>query len=258
MGSIARMPKLTVLSWNCQGGDIDALVVAITYIKPDIVALQEAPKTGSKRFDLSKLENLPGYSGSKVDEFETLVVTGAGSTSSGFRVTTDTTVKAYYLMVRSDRLKCNSLKLLNYTKEPVFASATSAFKATSLGFSQRPPALAILQSKAGRNIHLWMWHAPIGHWNKSSLSMFDGSEALQKSTDDADLTIIAGDLNTRSVSSVFDAFAGIRDGAYDYILATNPDDDCEVEDGRKTAGFGKVLDALAGDAHSAVLGVITF
>src|SRR5215813_10080013 len=106
------MPTITVLSWNCCGGDLTELDTFISKNAPDIVALQEAPSTiMSSVLATNQLGALGPYMPATCDEFPKTGIqrTGGLLSLSG--------MKLNFIMVKRATLTLGSFALLDYTTD---------------------------------------------------------------------------------------------------------------------------------------------
>ena len=256
------MATLNMMSWNVYGGDTQSLADAIKGTHPkgnvdlglDLVVLEEAQNQATATF-YNPLKLLAGYSidGPYKENFTMIKLSGGQNIYAAQGVN-----RSYSILSKTANITINSVGLVNLVNDPYVLAPNDAIRAAQVGLNQRPPLAIDLTHKTGvanNKITVFAWHAPVAPFTDQVLKLFDGSKALADAeTTNGNRVIIAGDLNTKDVTKVFNKFDGLQD-KFDYILTNFG----TVKDLRKVvAGSDKVLDALWGDAHPAVAGEITY
>lgn len=208
---------MRIVSWNAYGAPeatLRTLGLALLSENIDVCVLQETHAENDHWYD--PLRNIRGYA---------LVPAIAENQSialpTGGEIHPPQTVRGYAVLYREATAPPSARPtLLNYTRDAYWGPLTpcSAFEAEKKGYNQRP-ALAVPVTYNREPAFIYTWHAPQDIWNGVALNMFSRSAFLKRAS--ANHTVIAGDLNTKSVSGIFNGFAGLqqKDSKIDYILA---------------------------------------
>lgn len=241
------MPTIRVLTWNAFGmtANITGLANAITSLNIDLTVIQEANNNAGNAYYLP-LNGLAGYT-----LVPAIPENATRQTPTGQNIHPNpSVVRSYAYVYRNATVGAVNHGLLDYTLDTAYVVPNSAFNASAQGFNLRPPLWIDLQHN-GNTIHVYTWHAPIGHTNNTGLNLFDGCDTLANDIGSGDLVIIAGDTNTNNLTNHFNDFDGIQDG-YDAVLAANTAGVVDMRTTAITAGQITLLNALYQAPHWAV------
>jgi endonuclease/exonuclease/phosphatase family metal-dependent hydrolase len=208
---------MRIVSWNAKGADAGKMQQLAQQLRDeeiDVCVLQEAHAQADNWY--APLQNLNGY------ELEpALPENQPRNTSAGQLAPAGGKNDAYAVVWKTATVALRGAPyLLDYTTDGYWGPRmpSNKFGMEEKGYNQRPP-LVIPITYQGANAMVFTWHAPQDHWNTMSLDMFGRSQELA----DAGTmpTVIAGDLNTKSVSGDFQGFVGLqqKNSKLDYILA---------------------------------------
>ena len=226
---------VTVLSVNVQGVDPDALCRAVKRIKPDILALQEAPAQGHTIYKtLNKaVTELNNDTSSNTDfEFTNPEVHSefhAGKflqVSKKVHVYADQSVKNYCLIYNKKKLNLTvKPKLLNYAKDRKRQKDVQRVKdmtsAINGGFGARPPLhMEFEMNSDQKRIGFFLWHAPTitDNSHQTAMKYFEESEVVEDSKNTNHMTICSGDFNDQLSGHFLDFKEGI-DHKFDHVVA---------------------------------------
>lgn len=220
-GNQQPVQLVNVLSWNCKGGDKNALDNFISTHQPDLVILQEC---NSNWYSSSQPT---GYAGETIQEKHKWRINGYLLESDG---------NSNYCVLYKQRFQVvQSLQLLDYlhqNSDPNYPSIirvpNDVIKARMQSFAARIPAMMKLQdtnSNSPLTITLFNWHAHTkqdGTQTRSFQYLVDSVE-FRRAIGEAgknDLVILAGDLNNTLTSSGLGGLTGISQ-KFDHILANS-------------------------------------
>lgn len=208
---------MRIVSWNAYGADqatLGELADQIPEENIDLCVLQETHAADDSWYD--PLREIHGYGlRPALPENESRALpTGT--------IYPPETVRGYAIVWNAATVGLAAAPfLVDYTNDEFWGPLTPCdpFQASQKGYNQRPP-LAIPVVYGGSKAMVFTWHAPLDPWNGVGLDMFERSGALAEA-EGAGLTIIAGDLNTRSVTGYFRNFTGLQqsNSKIDYVLA---------------------------------------
>jgi endonuclease/exonuclease/phosphatase family metal-dependent hydrolase len=232
-----KREDVVVFSANVQGMDPDDLARAIKKIRPDIIALQEAPKANHALYKtLNKaLDDVNADSMTKtecqyakpqiVPEFPP----GTLSLTPTLQVYPDQTVKKSYCLIHNTQ-KLNQIKapaLVNYGKDKKrqkeIRKCKDATAATDAGFGARPPVHAEFETTSDKKrVGFFTWHAPteVDPYHDTAMDFFEESELVEHSKTSNHMTVVCGDMNNLLQNHFTDFHEGTGH-KFDHVIAHN-------------------------------------
>jgi len=232
-----KREDVVVFSANVQGMNPDDLARAIKRIKPDIIALQEAPKANHPLYKtLNKaIDDVNADSTTSMEcQYATPQIvpefpSGTLVLSPNLHVYPDQTVKKNYCVIHNTR-KLKQTKrpaTINYGKDKnrqkEIQKCRDATAATDAGFGARPPVHAEFETTSDKKrIGLFTWHAPTltDPYHNSAMNFFEESEFVEHSKGSNHMTVVCGDMN----DLLQNHFTDFREGTghkFDHVIAHN-------------------------------------
>lgn len=211
---------MRVVSWNAYGADaptLQSLALQLPKERIDVCVLQETHVQNDSWYD--PLRRIPGF------QLEPAIPENGNHAIPTGTLFPPDTVRGYAVLLNTGTVALRARPfLIDYTTDGYWGPRMpcSPFDASQKGYNQRPP-LVIPITYGGRQATVFTWHAPLDPWNGRALEMFNLCQTLAQATR-SQPTVIAGDLNTKSVSGYFQRFAGLqqKNSLIDYILANTP------------------------------------
>lgn len=215
------MAQITVLSLNMQGVSATDIANAMTTIKPDLVALQEAPASSNQFYnDLSTAlgASKPYDMTGPIREYPS-----PPPSVSGHLLDAQGTMKQVVVFYKKATMTLLSpLALVDFLTDTNIVKPKTVEEARNKGFAARPPAYC--RFKQGTNyIGLFVWHAPTktDAAHVPSLEHFNSCKKLDNACTNNHLTILAGDFNDDKLTNYFSDFQHGIQHKFDYVLGDN-------------------------------------